>query len=229
MYPNPKILIAGSSIEDIHDRVSMIEEAGFMCTPVTDSELVIEVWSQEIPDLVVIEELREDISTQDIILALREISVVPILLLTDSEDEEHLLDAYRIGVDECITTPVSHRLFIAKVNALLKRARQMPIQGLDSVKVGDIALDPKRREVTLPSGTTKLTTLEFRLLFLLMQNPLKTLSYNEILEKVWGYRGLGNGVLVKNVIYRLRKKIEQNHNDPRYILTESGFGYRFEP
>ena len=91
-------------------------------------------------------------------------------------------------------------------------------------------LDPAKRQVTLAEGkVVKLTTLEFRVLHLLMSHPGWVMKTDDILQRVWGYYGNGDRDLLKNVVYRLRRKIDPDPNHPRFIFTEAGLGYRFQP
>jgi two-component system response regulator RegX3 len=106
----------------------------------------------------------------------------------------------------------------------------MPIEELEILRTGNLSLNPKLRHIEIGSGEKiNLTVLEFRLMFLLMGNPKKSISTNELIERVWGLHDFGNGAMVKNVVYRLRKKIEANPNEPVHLFTDAGFGYRFEP
>lgn len=151
---------------------------------------------------------------------------VPILLFTSQGDENFLLEAYRAGVDECIVKPVSPALFAARVNVWLRRSG-VP-RGLERrLQVRDLQLHEEKRCVTNGQGELiKLTKLEFRLLRTLMSYPGRVLSADEIIDRVWGMGGGGDIGLLKNLVYRLRQKIEPNPAMPSYVLTEAGVGYR---
>lgn len=151
---------------------------------------------------------------------------VPILLLTAQGDEISLLEAYRAGVDECIVRPVSPALFAARVDVWLRHSG-VP-RGLERcLEVRDLRLHEDRRSVTDGHDhVIKLTKLEYRLLRVFMSNPGRVLSPHEIMDRVWGYGGGGDIGLLKNLIYRLRQKIEPNPARPSYIQTEHGIGYR---
>ncbi len=162
--------------------------------------------------------------------SLRGESITPILMITDRQDESHILAAYKAGVDECVTKPVSPGLFLAKVTAWLRRSWTLPAEALDGVKAGELRLDPVRRMVENSAGQQiKLTNLEFRLLHVLMTNPGWTLETNVLIERVWGYRGDGDTNLLKNVVYRLRRKLEADLDNPSLILTDPGVGYKYFP
>lgn len=186
-------------------------------------------WSQNIPDLIVID-IGPDVSQSiNLCKRLREESVTPILVLSNWSDESHLLEVYQAGADECVAKPVSPALFLAKVTAWLRRAWNVPAEGLDSLYVGDLRLDPARRVLEMPDGSlVKLTNLEFRLMHLLMRHPGRTIDTDTLIERIWGYSGNGDNTLLKNVVYRLRRKIEPHPNSPVYIHTEVGQGYQFK-
>jgi two-component system KDP operon response regulator KdpE len=103
-------------------------------------------------------------------------------------------------------------------------------ESLEVVQVSDFKLDPQSRQVLKPPEKgIRLTNLEFRLLYLLMKNPGRILEAEFIVDRVWGYHGEGNSHLLKNLVYRLRRKIEPDPNSTSHILTEPGMGYRFQP
>lgn len=186
-------------------------------------------WGEHIPDLVLIDAGTEPAEAITLTKRLREESVTPILVLSSWMDEAHILDFYLSGADECVPKPVSPALFLAKVTAWLRRAWNVPAEGLDSLHVGDLRLDPARRVLELADGSAvKLTNLEFRLMHLLMRHPGRTIETETLIERIWGYSGNGDSTLLKNVIYRLRRKIEPQPNSPVYIHTEVGLGYQFK-
>ena len=178
-------------------------------------------------DLIVIDVTSRDVSGVHICKTLREHASVPILLLTPINNESHTLEAYQAGADECIIKPISPALFLAKIKVWLHRAWTVQVESLDKLIIANFTLDPAKHQLYNNDGKRiHLSNLEFRVLYLLMDHPNQPFSYEEIIERVWGIYGEGNSTLVKNVIYRLRKKIEPNPNEARYIRTETG-GYLF--
>ncbi len=161
---------------------------------------------------------------------LRAQAVNPILLLTPRGDEDRVLEAYQAGVDECVVKPISPCLFLAKVGVWLRRSWTLPTRALGSFQVDGLRLDPVRREVVSTGGAAaKLTNLEFRLLHLLMCHRGQVLQSDLILDRVWGDVGGGDSAMLKNVVYRLRRKIEPDPSQPTYIQTVTGEGYAFLP
>jgi two-component system response regulator MtrA len=181
------------------------------------------------PDLIVVDVTARQTSGVELCAELRERSGAPLLLLTPINNESHSLEAYAAGADECIIKPISPALFMAKSKAWLRREWTLGLENLEKLHVGDLTLDPVRHQLARRGGEPiRLSKLEFRMLYLFASHPKQSLATNEIMIRVWGLGGEGSSVLVKNVIYRLRKKIEPNPNRPRHLQTVTG-GYLFQP
>ncbi len=205
-------------------------EMGSEVALVGSAEEAITHWTDGVFDLILIDVHTPKLDGIDLCRRLRAEAVNPILLMTPRGGEAHILEAYQAGVDECIVKPISPALFLTKVKTWLCRSWTIPTEALDTLQVGDLYLDPARRQLITPTGSlVKLTNLEFRLLHLLMSHPGQVLGSNLIIDRVWGYTGGGDTVLLKNVVYRLRRKIEPDPSQPRYIQTVAGEGYTFQP
>ncbi|MGB7093120.1 MAG: response regulator transcription factor [Anaerolineales bacterium] len=220
-------------ISDDHDSARIwchiLNEKNIDATILGSPEEALQVWSEMIPDLIVIDIYSRGFDGVGLVGQLREQGVMPIILLTAINNETHILEAYQAGVDECVVKPISPTLFQAKVKAWLRRTWSMPAESLDMLQVGGLRLDPTHRQVTTEDErVVKLTNLEFRLLHLLMTHPGWVLTSEDIVQKVWGYHGNGDSSLLKNVVYRLRRKIDPDPGNPRYIHTETGLGYKFQ-
>ncbi|MCJ7536972.1 MAG: response regulator transcription factor [Anaerolineales bacterium] len=220
-------------ISDDHDSARIwchiLNEKNIDATLLGSPEEALQVWSEMIPDLIVIDIYSRGFDGVGLVGQLREQGVMPIILLTAINNETHILEAYQAGVDECVVKPISPTLFQAKVKAWLRRTWSMPAESLDMLQVGGLRLDPTHRQVTTEDErVVKLTNLEFRLLHLLMTHPGWVLTSEDIVQKVWGYHGNGDSSLLKNVVYRLRRKIDPDPGNPRYIHTETGLGYKFQ-
>ena len=188
----------------------------------------IDHWSTEMPDLVV---LDVDVAHQDrmeLFQKYRAVSLAPILLLLPAYHETQILEAYAAGADELVVKPVNPAVFLAKIMAWLRRSWVMPFDSLKLVKAGMYRLDPARRCLVGPNeAAIKLSDLEFRLLHVLMQHPGHRSDAEEIVRSIWGGYGNSNQVSLKNVVYRLRKKIETDPGHPLLLQTEPG-GYSFQ-
>jgi DNA-binding response OmpR family regulator len=161
---------------------------------------------------------------------LREQAVIPILLLGSIQPLKFLLEAYEAGVDEYILKPVEPALLHAKIKAWLRRTWSIPVGMLDALKVGDIRFVPAERTVLLEGKPPiRMTNLELRLMYYLMSHAGRTITAEELFQRVWGTDRDVNKTTLKNVVYRLRLKLEPDPNHPQYIRTVSGVGFQFKP
>jgi DNA-binding response OmpR family regulator len=191
-------------------------------------EKAIDRWSAEMPDLVVIDSDAEHEARMELYQKFRAVSVAPILLFLPTYHETQILEAYHAGVDDVVVKPVTPAIFLAKILAWMRRSWTLPVDNLSLVKAGKHRLDPERRCLIDQDGIEiRLTNLEFRLLHLLMSQPGFVFSQEEIIESIWGGYGNGDQVLLKNVVYRLRRKIEEDPGRPRFLQTGQG-GYSFQ-
>jgi two-component system response regulator RegX3 len=222
------VLLVSNDVEVSGIWAFVLRQMGLETTLVTSAEEAVDYWSRGTFDLVLIDAYGPALDGIEVTRQLRSQAVNPILMFTPDRDEMHMLEAYRAGVDECIVKSVSPALFMAKVRAWLRRSWTVPANALDDVQAGVLCLDPARRVVITEGGSpVRLTNLEFRVLHLLMRNRGQVLPSDLIVDRVWGCAGGGDSVLLKNVVYRLRRKIEPDPGQPRYLQTVVGEGYVF--
>jgi two-component system response regulator MtrA len=184
-------------------------------------------WEMEIPDLIILDMSLPEDATLDLIRKLRAETLTPILLLTPVRSDEHVLEAYRAGVDDCLMKPVSPSLFQAKIKVWLRRSGNIFTDALNPVNVGTLQLFPAEKLVLRKNGgAVRLTNLELRLLYYLMQRPGQIVTIEELNQKVWGYTAEADNTMLKNVVYRLRRKIESDPANPLIIQTVVGTGYK---
>lgn len=158
---------------------------------------------------------------------LRERSAIPLLMLTVRHEEQDVVKALSLGADDYLAKPYSPKILVARVRALLRRAG---IEEQGAVTSGPLTLRPEDLQLDgLPSGPVKLTRLEARLLQLLLANAGRTVPSERILAYVWGNRAGGNRQLLKQLVHRLRQKVETDPANPVLLKTVAGSGYVFEP
>ncbi len=178
-------------------------------------------------DLIVLNSHGRQHDTLALVRALVQHFSVPILFFTTRHEIDDLIEGYRAGADECVATPVDPRLFVAKVQAWLRHAWTINVEALDIIRRGPVELNGQQRTVATPTGApVRLTNLEFRVLHMLMSHYGRVVETDALIEKVWGYREGDGANLLKNVIYRLRQKVEPDPAHPRYIRQTAG-GYLF--
>jgi two-component system response regulator RegX3 len=207
-----------------------LQQMGLEVVLTNTSRDALEEWAAGGLDLLIIDIHTPRLDGIDLCRRIRAEAVNPILLFSPRGDEAHILEAYQAGVDECVVKPVSPALFLAKTRAWLRRSWMIPTGALNCLQAGALRLDPARREVVTAEGSAvKLSTLEFRLLHLLMGHEGQVLPSDLIVDRVWGHAGEGDNTLLKNLVYRLRRKIEPDPGQPRYIQTVAGEGYILLP
>jgi DNA-binding response OmpR family regulator len=227
--PKAKVLIISDEPVTAEVWGFSLNKVGLSVTLIGIEEPVLETWMAVSPDLIIIEDFNKEIEELELCRQLRKETAVPILYLTGKIEETFQLQVYQVGADECITFPITPRLFQMKVKAWLRRTMSVPLAILNEVEIGEMRLNLDKRILKLQAGQQmKLTNLESRLLYLLMSHPGHCFETEEIVNRVWGYWGEGDGTLLKNLVYRLRRKIEPNPNQPRFIITVEGRGYGFQ-
>lgn len=202
----------------------IIREKGLVAILETSVERAMDRSVEEIPDLIVIDVNASHAQRIELCKKFRALSASPILLFLPSNNEPEILEAYQAGVDECVVKPISPAIFLAKIMAWAQRSWTEP---MSPRQAGRLRLDPARRSVTGSNGEEiKLTNLEFRLLHLLMSRPGFVFKAEDIIQTVWGSQRQGDITLLKNMVYRLRKKLEEEASEEHLIQTWPG-GYSF--
>lgn len=162
------------------------------------------------------------------VVAIRNVSQAPLLLLHDAMTEDATCELLDAGVDLILERPYASRILSRYVTMFLRRAGSVPVSILTAIHSDNISLDPGARTVTLAGQPPQqLTPLEFRLLYVLMTNADQVIPIDVIIDRVWGYNGDGNRELVRGLVRRLRRKIEPDPEKTTFIHNHPGVGYRF--
>ena len=203
-----------------------LRREGFETVQAKDGEIALQRWREENPDLIV---LDVNLPKRDGFEVCRTIrrrqDDVPIIMLTVRDEEDDLVTGLGVGADDYIYKPFSPRQLVARVQALLRRVGKT--QPMAIRQVGNCVLDVNRREVRIgEAAPTPLTTLESRLLDYLMANSGQILPNEAIINHVWGPEG-GDRDMLRQVVRRLRGKIEPDSANPIYIETVPSLGYGF--
>jgi two-component system, OmpR family, KDP operon response regulator KdpE len=177
------------------------------------------------PDLVILDLGLPDMNGLEVTRRVREWSPVPIIILSVRNREQDKIEALDAGADDYLTKPFGVGELLARIRGVMRRSVS---SGVDPViKVDEIAVDLARRQVTLAGKEVALTHTEFDLLRVLVQNAGKVVTHHQLIHLVWGNAYEDESRLLRVNISNLRHKIEPNPNQPYYILTELGVGYRF--
>ena len=180
------------------------------------------------PEFVILDLKLPQGGGQDVCRQIRkESEEVPIIILTGSADEVDRVLLLELGADDYVTKPFSPKELLARVRAVLRRARRTPV--VEQVSFGDVAVDFQRMEVYRGDQTIALTPQEFKLLKYFAQNPERVLSRDQLLNDVWGYNSYPSTRTVDSHILTLRQKLEKDPSRPVHFITVHNAGYKFLP
>jgi DNA-binding response OmpR family regulator len=227
MESNYKILIA----DDEPDILTLLEKAliqeGFKNTiKAKDGNEAAALCRQENPDAVILDIMMPGMDGYEVCKKIREFSLAPILFLSSKNDEIDKILGLAVGGDDYVTKPFSPKEVVYRIKAQLRRASYGSVSSSDPIRVGKLVIDPDRCEVRVDGRTAELTAREYELLKTLAENKGRVLSRERLYESVWGETAFGFDNTVMVHIRHLREKIEEDPNDPKYIITLKGLGYK---
>jgi DNA-binding response OmpR family regulator len=222
-----KILVVDDDLELSSLIGYALRQAGYMVVEAADGIAALEAFERESPALVILDVNLPRLSGLEVCRRIRAASRVPVMMLTVRSAEEDQVQALDLGADDYLTKPFSPRTLLARVRALLRRAgEEKPLP----LAAGNFSLDLETQSVSVRGAEpVRLTRLELRLFQILLANAGHTLPAERLLAHVWGSRGAGDRQLLKQLVHRLRQKIEADAAEPRYLVTVSGVGYALRP
>jgi two-component system alkaline phosphatase synthesis response regulator PhoP len=223
---NETILVVDDEPKIVKQARDYLERSGFRVVTAGDGKMALAQARHERPDLIVLDLNLPEMDGLDVCRALRRESDVPIIMLTARVDEADRLIGLELGADDYITKPFSPRELVARVRAVLRRVRGGVHQpGL--VRAGDLEIDLQGHRATCAGETLDLTRSEFNLLALLAQHPGQTFTRAQLLDRLHGVAYDGYDRSVDAHVKNLRRKLEPDPSEPRYVLTVYGVGYKF--
>ncbi len=224
-----KILVVDDEIKIREMVKNYLEKEGFDVVQAADGLEALEVLEIEKPDLMVLDWLLPGKSGLEICRQVRDESNIPIIMLTAKTEEVDKLLGLELGADDYITKPFSLRELTARIRAVLRRAEPGDNKKTDSIhiKFDELEINLERHEVYLQGKSVSLTPTEFKILSILSSNPGRVYSRLQLLDAALGFSYEGYERSIDTHISNLRKKIEPDSANPRYILTVYGTGYRF--
>ena len=182
----------------------------------------------ERPDIVLLDIGLPDIDGFEVLRQIRAFSDVPVVMLTAHDDSMDKVKGLELGADDYVTKPFNHLELMARVKAVLRRLDMpAPASRAPSFRSGDLEVDFARQEARLRGERLELTPTEYKLLYHLVRNAGHILQHGTLLAKVWGREYVDEVDYIRVYIRRLRDKLGDNPDNPRYIRTERGLGYRF--
>lgn len=201
---------------------------GYDIRVANDGEMALEIMRDWAPHLIITDLAMPNLSGIELCRRVRAFTEVPIIVLSVRGQDQHKVEALDAGADDYVTKPFSMNELLARVRANLRRAPKAP-EAREAIQIGDFHIDLAKREVLVAGRDVKLTPKEFELLIYMAEHPNRVISHRSLLGAVWGDTSTEQPEYLRVFIGQLRKKIEPNPSEPRYLLTERWVGYRFEP
>ena len=232
-----RILVAEDDANIRLGLVATLESEGYSVTAAVDGEQALRLYPQERYDCVILDVMMPRMSGYDACRSLRERDKrVPVLFLTAKGEEIDKVVGLRLGADDYMAKPIGVHELLARVEALLRRAR-VSAQGAEGdrpalpalLPFGRASIDRRRFTATLDGATAPLTAREMRLAEVLASHPGEVMSRNALLNAVWGVDYFGTTRTLDQHVAQLRRKVEADPGNPRAIVTVHGVGYRYEP
>ena len=205
-----------------------LEHDGFEVSEAFNDKEAIAKIRDVTPDLILLDVMMPDIDGFEVLETVREVSQVPVIMLTAKGEEDDRVRGLELGADDYVTKPFSPRELVSRVKAVLRRTEGASGSMHGLIEVDErLKIDFDRREIWLEGKLVKLRPTEYRMLYHLVQNAGWVVTHDQLLTKVWGYEYRDEPHYVRLYINYLRQKLEASPSDPKYILTERGVGYRF--
>jgi two-component system KDP operon response regulator KdpE len=204
-----------------------LEAAGYRALVATDGPGGLQMASYEKPDLIILDVMMPGMDGWEVCELLRKKSDLPIIMLTAKGEELDKLRGFHLGVDDYVTKPFSFAELVARVGAVLGRAKRAP-QSTRYMSSGELMISFEDHRVTVGDRNVELTPTEYRLLEVLARHFNRTVAVETLLAEVWGPQYAGEFEHVKHYIWAIRRKIEADPGDPKHLITERGYGYRLE-
>ena len=221
----PLVLVVDDDVRMLRMMRRILELENYRIATAENAEAALDAFDRETPDLVLLDVMMPGMEGYTACQRIREFSQIPIIMVTARSIDEEKVRGLDAGADDYITKPFSASELTARVRALLRRATLRDEIPEPVLKCGDLVIDFGRQRVTLDGQYLNLTATEHRLLSYLARNTDRILTPNQILEKVWGEKYIGETNLLQANITRLRKRLKDSAKNPKYILTRPGIGY----
>jgi two-component system KDP operon response regulator KdpE len=221
----PRVLVCDDEPQILRALRITLRDAGFDVLAATTATEALDVAALQAPDAAILDLVLPDGDGIDVTRQLREWSALPILVLSAVGEEESKVRALEAGADDYVTKPFSPRELVARLQALLRRAR--PAAEEPVLRAGELELDRPAHMVRRAGAEVHVTPIEYRLLTALMTRPGRLITHSALLTEVWGSAYADDVATLRTHIANLRRKIEPGDPARRHIRTDAGVGYRF--
>jgi two-component system, OmpR family, KDP operon response regulator KdpE len=200
---------------------------GYDIRVANDGEMALEIMKDWVPDLIVTDLMMPNLDGIELCRRVRQTSQVPIIVLSVRGQERSKIDALDAGADDYVIKPFGTGELEARVRAVLRRSPKNTPR--EVISLGDFRIDLATRQILVGERDVKLTPKEFDLLLYLAEHPRRVITHRKLLGAVWGDLNTEQPEYLRVFIGQLRKKIEKNPSEPKYLLTDRWIGYRFDP
>jgi two-component system KDP operon response regulator KdpE len=226
----PRVLVVDDDAQILRAVRTSLQGRGYQVRTAPNGETALDSLSTEAVDLVILDLSLPGIDGQEVIRRLRAFSDVPVLVLSVRDAQDDKVAALDAGADDYVTKPFSIGELLARMRAVERRAHnEGAATGSSLLRFHDLTVDLPRQLVSLGDRSVQLTPTEYRLLEAMVTHPGKLLTHQWLLSKVWGPGYSNQTHYVRIYVRYLRRKLDDDPSRPRFILTESGLGYRWKP
>jgi DNA-binding response OmpR family regulator len=221
-------------VDDEQKILNVIEayliKEGFDVLTAKDGEEALNIFENELIHLIILDLMLPKMSGEKVCNKIRATSPVPIIMLTAKTEEDNKIDGLAIGADDYITKPFSNRELVSRVKALIRRTYRdtHPLAELLIINNGDLEINIEKMIIKKQGKTVTLTSNEFKILIALLTNPGQIFSREQLVNKAFGVEYDGFDRTVDTHIKNIRQKIEDDHKNPKYIISIYGMGYKFQ-
>ena len=205
-----------------------LEREGYVVAVAPDGRRALDRFRAESPSLVILDLMLPEMSGLDVCRQIRQVSTVPIIMVTAKDSEADKVSGLEIGADDYVTKPFSVRELVSRVRAHLRRAGMIAEEPVDEILVGGpVELDTARHEVVVRGEHVGFPPKEFELLETFLRRQGRLLTRDYLIEEVWGAGYFGDTKTLDVHIKRIRKKVEEDPHRPAHVVTVRGLGYKF--
>lgn len=222
-----KILVVDDEVKILEVVKALLESKGFIVFTAENADRAFEIFNNEPISLILLDLMLPGTSGEEICKTIRKKSRVPIIMLTAKVKEADMLEGLGIGADDYITKPFSLKALYARIEAVLRRASDLPLFNKCSFNNGELEIDFESHSVKKNGTDVKLTPNEFKILTALIKHPNKVFTRDELISTALGNDFEGYDRAIDSHIKNIRQKIENDPKNPVYLLTIHGVGYKF--
>ena len=207
-----------------------LESEGYRVVAAADGPEAIQAHAEHHPDLVVLDLMLPGMDGLEVCKQIQRDGWTPVLMLTARTEEADKVAGFAVGADDYLTKPFSLRELTVRVKAILRRVDRIKgaAEPVGAIERNGMMIDAARRRVEVDGAEVGLTPLEFEILLTLARDPGVVLSRDALMDGVWGYRDYAGGRVVDSHVARIRRKLGEDGNEPRFIRTVHGVGYAFK-